>query len=146
MLMHLFVRIPREKKDYFDFFDNRAFADGSPYYPCYCNAFNMSAGEFDLDHLPDDSSYSHSLLSGQVLSVVCFEISPNHRGRGIATILLKQICSDAAQNGYQYVEAYPEVGGQTSLAFTGPVRLYEKNGFSEFKNDGKTIIMRKHLN
>ena len=29
--------------DYFDFFDNRAFSDGSPYYPCYCAAFNMTA-------------------------------------------------------------------------------------------------------
>ena len=36
---------PDLEKDYFDFFDNRAFSDGSPYYPCYCNAFNMSAGE-----------------------------------------------------------------------------------------------------
>jgi GNAT superfamily N-acetyltransferase len=76
---------------------------------------------------------------------VCFEISPEYRGKGIAKQLLKQICSDAARNGYQYVEAYPEVSGQTSMAFTGPVKLYEKNGFAEFKNDGKTIIMRKHL-
>ncbi len=28
--------------DYLDFFDCRAFPDGSPYYPCYCNAFNLS--------------------------------------------------------------------------------------------------------
>ncbi len=33
---------PDLEKDYFDFFDNRAFLDGSPYYPCYCNAFNIS--------------------------------------------------------------------------------------------------------
>ncbi|MBO4758670.1 MAG: hypothetical protein J5505_01280 [Spirochaetaceae bacterium] len=33
---------PALLEDYFDFFDNRAFADGSPFYPCYCNAFNMS--------------------------------------------------------------------------------------------------------
>ena len=30
-----------------DFFDHRAFSDGSPYYPCYCNAFNMSTIEID---------------------------------------------------------------------------------------------------
>ena len=29
-------------EDYLDFFDHRAFSDGSPFYPCYCNAFNMS--------------------------------------------------------------------------------------------------------
>ena len=29
-------------EDYLDFFDHRAFSDGSPFYPCYCNAINMS--------------------------------------------------------------------------------------------------------
>ena len=29
-------------EDYLDFFDHRAFSDGSPFYPCYCSAFNMS--------------------------------------------------------------------------------------------------------
>ena len=33
---------PELEEVYFDFFDNIAFSDGSPYYPCYCNAFNMS--------------------------------------------------------------------------------------------------------
>ena len=33
--------------DYIDFFDHRAFSDGSPYYPCYCNAFNMSTVEIE---------------------------------------------------------------------------------------------------
>ncbi len=32
---------PELIEDYFDFFDHRAFEKGSPYYPCYCNAFNM---------------------------------------------------------------------------------------------------------
>ena len=33
---------PDLTKDYFDFFDNRAFSDGSPFAPCFCNAFNLS--------------------------------------------------------------------------------------------------------
>lgn len=80
------------------------------------------------------------------ITLLFFAESSDYRGKGIAKQLLKQICSDAARNGYQYVEAYPEVSGQTSMAFTGPVKSYEKNGFAEFKNDGKTIIMRKLLN
>lgn len=28
--------------DFFDFFDNRAFSDGSPYAPCYCNCFHLT--------------------------------------------------------------------------------------------------------
>ena len=33
---------PDLEEAYLDFFDHRAFSDGSPYYPCYCNAFNLS--------------------------------------------------------------------------------------------------------
>lgn len=32
--------------DYMDFFDNRAFSDNSPYYPCYCCNYNMPDDEF----------------------------------------------------------------------------------------------------
>ena len=31
--------------DFLDFFDNRAFSDGSPYAPCYCNCFHLTADE-----------------------------------------------------------------------------------------------------
>ena len=42
--MNLSIRAltPELIDDYFDFFDHRAFSDGSPFYPCYCNAFNLS--------------------------------------------------------------------------------------------------------
>ncbi len=40
---------PELEEVYFDFFDNRAFSDGSPYYPCYCNAFNMSKEQIDSE-------------------------------------------------------------------------------------------------
>ena len=38
---------PDLAEEYIDFFDHRAFSDGSPYYPCYCNAFNMSTTEIE---------------------------------------------------------------------------------------------------
>ena len=43
--MDLVIRAltPELTEDYLDFFDHRAFPDGSPYYPCYCSAFNLSA-------------------------------------------------------------------------------------------------------
>lgn len=34
---------PEMTEAYLDFFDARAFEEGSPYAPCYCNAFNLSA-------------------------------------------------------------------------------------------------------
>ena len=199
---------PELEEAYFDFFEHRAFSDGSPYYPCYCNAFNMSAveiakmrkraeqcgkgadgwkralresaermvrdgrirgylafdkglaigwcnandrmnychvGEFDLDDVPEDKAPSHCQRTGQIKSVVCFEICPAYRGKGIASGLLERVCDDAKREGYEFVEAYPSEQAQSALAFTGPIRLYEKAGFIEVSRDGETIIMRKTL-
>lgn len=33
---------PELKADFFDFFDNRAFGDNSPYYPCYCDVYYLT--------------------------------------------------------------------------------------------------------
>ncbi|MBQ6213533.1 MAG: GNAT family N-acetyltransferase [Ruminococcus sp.] len=196
--------------DYFDFFDNRAFSYNSPFYPCYCNAFNMSleqiktqlfarselygkgtegwrkvlresawemvksgiihgylaydddlavgwcnandrmnyyrVGEFDMDNIPEDVPPFSCSERGDVKSVVCFEISPEYRGRGIAGMLLTQVCKDAADEGYSFVEAYPKDKLEDdSPAFTGPLRLYEKFGFKEYARIGSDIIMRKAL-
>lgn len=197
-------------EDYFDFFDHRAFSDNSPYYPCYCNAFNMSAdrirreiieqadangggtegwrhalrksaqsmvrqneirgylayddktsigwcnandkrsyfrfGEFNLDDLPLDEEKQGDCGKEKIKSVVCFEIAPEYRGRGIATALLQRVCEDALEDGYEYVEAYPVPRETTeALDFTGPIRLYEKLGFVPVEKHGKMLIMRKKL-
>ena len=196
--------------EYFDFFDNRAFSDNSPYYPCYCNAFNMSkeqidselfkkseiygggaegwkralresafqmvktgiiqgylafdngiavgwcnsndrmnyyrVGEFELDNVPSDEKPIDCDEKGIIRSVVCFEIAPGFRGNGIASKLLERVCCDAKNSGYDYVEGYPvKTGSINNLAFTGPIRLYEKYGFIPFIDKGSTVIMRKKL-
>ena len=196
--------------DYLDFFDHRAFSDGSPYYPCYCNAFNLSraqirdglfaraaalgggdegwrlalresarqmvlsgsirgylaydgtlavgwcnandrlnyyrVGEFDLDRVPADAPPKDCPEEGLVKSVVCFEIAPEYRGMGIAGKLLARVCADAAEEGYAFVEGYPQARSRDGApAFTGPLRLYEKAGFREHARDGPTVVMRKAL-
>lgn len=201
---------PELENDYFDFFDNRAFSDDSPYYPCYCNAFNMSkeqiaeeifekskeyggekddlkralrecavkmvragrirgylafadgkavgwcnandrlsyfrVGEFDTDDIILDEAPENSLRHGQIKSVVCFEIAPDYRGKGIATKLLERVCADALADGYEAVEVYPAKQTENvTLAFTGTVHLYEKAGFIPFAEKGKTLVMRKDL-
>ena len=197
-------------EDYLDFFDHRAFSDGSPFYPCYCSAFNMSreriqdeffrqaeingggndgwkkalrdsavrmvtnseiqgylaydcglavgwcnandrlnycrVGEFDLSSVPSDEPCDDCQCRGQVKSVVCFEIAPEYRGKGIATLLLEAVCRDALAEGFAYVEAYPAGDeGLQGLAFTGPKRLYEKAGFVFTARKGSTLVMRKRL-
>ena len=66
---------------------------------------------------------------------------------GIAKKLLTQVCKDAAEDGYSFAEAYPVTHlSNDSLAFTGPLRLYEKAGFTEYNRIGRAIMMRKALN
>ena len=192
---------------YLDFFDHRAFSDGSPYFPCYCAAFSMRAAEienmrerakaygggtggwqraqretaarmvregkirgypafadslavgwcnandrmnyrrvgaFDLDQVPPDRPPDCE-RAGQVKSVVCFEICPEYRGKGIAARLLQRVCADAGAEGFEYVEAYPMDGAPPALAFTGPAALYEKMGFTAVSRTGDTVVMRKKL-
>ncbi len=197
-------------KDYFDFFDNRAFSDGSPFAPCYCNAFNLSkermktelyqkaeeygndfeswkralresaermvvsgeiqgylvfdkgmsvgwcnanerlsyyhTGEFDLHTPPEDQPAINCDGPGQVKAIVCFEIAPDYRGKGLASMLLQRVCEDAKEEGFKYVEAYPvKDGGYMGQAFTGPIHMYEKAGFEITAQNGESYIMRKTL-
>ena len=203
---------PELSADYFDFFDHRAFSDNSPFYPCYCNAFNMTDREFEDDfaeararggrvedyqavlresavrmvaqgviqgylaydgetaigwcNANDKKNYSHygefeldqldaamdfrDLIADdgtrRIKSIVCFEIAPGYRGKGIATALLNRVCADAAAEGYDKVEVYPVLrDARTELDFTGPVHLYEKAGFVRTARHGKILVMQKTL-
>ncbi len=192
---------------YLDFFDRRAFSDGSPYYPCYCNAFNLGmteiselrkqaqlqgggtegwkqalresaaamvrsgrikgylafegdqaaawcnandranycrTGEFDLDDLPEENASCELPPYGQIKSVVCFAVSPQYRGRGLASMLLERFLADAKSEGYAFAEGYPSVNTEEP-PFTGPKRLFEKAGFEEYARNDHTIVMRKAL-
>jgi GNAT superfamily N-acetyltransferase len=43
----------------------------------------------------------------RVKSVFCFTIAPEMQRKGVATQLLERVCKDAADEGFNFVEAYP---------------------------------------
>ncbi len=180
--------------DFFDFFDNRAFSDGSPYGPCYCNNFHLTpeevrcgiderrsaedlikkgvmhgylayadglsigwcnandrqnyirVGSFYPWERRDEDHFISPGEKGKIKSLVCFEIAPEYRGKGIAKALLRRVCDDAKAQGYEYVEVYPQVTEAFSvLDFTGTEKMYRNAGFEEVERHGKTIVMRKKL-
>lgn len=211
--MELFIHplSPSRAADYLDFFDHRAFADGSPYYPCYCTAFQMTPAQIEREFLSQYAptaagvervrlamrrraeqliaqgrlqgylAYDHGLSVGwcnandkssyvrvgefdifkaddglfvppapasapRIKSIVCFEIAPPYRGRGIASALLDRVCRDAQADGYDAVEAYPVArAAYEALDFTGPVRLYEAAGFLPAGQQGRLLVLRKAL-
>lgn len=187
---------PELAPDYFDFFENRAFTDGSPY-RCYCQMFQASKAEAeaaysglapeklgraarreaerqiregrlrgylayaggqaigwcnacDRANLPEDPCVGpcrHAPAEARIKAVLCFEIAPEWRGRGVATALLARAIADAAAEGYAAIEAYPQMReARYEWDYAGPVRLYEKAGFQQIAQgpDGE-LVLRKAL-
>lgn len=191
---------PELSADYFDFFENRAFTDGSPY-RCYCQVFQMSkeqqqaaydniiamelspgtasreeAGRQiangvlrgylayadgksigwcnanDRANYPaephcDDAPF-HAPAERREKAVVCFEVAPEYRGKGVATALLSRVISDAKAEGYLAVVGFPvERSERYEWDCRGPMRLYENAGFlkTPAAEQGENVTMRKNL-
>lgn len=94
----------------------------------------------------------------KIKSIFCFVIAPDMQRKGIATMLLKQVCDDAAQDGFDIVESYPKKEFMDKAHdFMGPSAMYEKLGFTIYKETKKKygftifkkakdeIVMRKAL-
>lgn len=189
--------------DYFDFFNNRAFTDNSPWGGCYCTGWQMTKEEEKaqlFDKMKEGFAYGdenfirvlreiatrqiaskalqgylayvdgvsigwcnandkasfpaesangfrlHAPAENREKAVVCFEIAPEYRGKGVATALLKRVVTDAKAEGYAAVEGYPQPHDERfEWDYTGPVRLYEKVGFTAITKQDGSVIMRKEL-
>lgn len=191
--MHITIQqlTPTLADAYFDFFENRAFTDNSPY-RCYCQIYQMTKEQAKavLDNADgtDIGRLSREVAGRQIESgalqgylafdgglaigwcncnaksnfplesstgdrfyappekrekaVVCFEIAPEYRQRGVATALLQQVVADAKAEGYMAVEGFPVVRNERyEWDCAGPVRLYEKAGFSKvLEKDGRAVM------
>ncbi|MDR0249440.1 MAG: GNAT family N-acetyltransferase [Oscillospiraceae bacterium] len=181
--------------DYFDFFENRAFTDDSPY-RCYCQIYQMSKTDYrtscDNCDEADAGRVSREIAEQQIekgalrgylayddgisigwcnsndranypaeqpnddpfyapaekreKAVVCFEIAPEYRMKGVATALLQRVITDAKTEDYIAVVGFPDMRDERyEWDCRGPIRLYEKNGFVKIEEHDKRAIMRKEL-
>lgn len=82
----------------------------------------------------------------RVKSIFCFVIAPEMKRKGIATLLLDRVCKDAAQDGFDFAEAYPyKESGYQSSDFGGYFQMYQKSGFYVSSETEKGLVMRKQL-
>ena len=82
----------------------------------------------------------------KVKAIFCFAISPKMQRRGIASRLVERVCLDAADDGFDFVEAYPNREFiDEAEDFMGPFALYKKSGFSEHHETDEKLVMRKQL-
>ena len=186
---------PELADDYFDFFENRAFTDESPY-RCYCQMYQMSKEHAKevLNHKdgldarqgsrkvaeqqiavgalrgylafidgvaigwcnvndracfpiePCTDTYFYAPAEKREKAIVCFEVAPEYRGKGVATALLQQAIFDARAEGYIAVMAFPVVRSERyEWDCAGPVHLYQKEGFIEVSKQDASVVMRKEL-
>lgn len=106
----------------------------------WCNAADM---ESYVGFVPE---FARENACGKTISIVCFEIAPEYRGRGIASAFIDKVCTDAKAKGYVAVEGYAKISDERNdYDYHGPVRLYQKAGFSEVARQNGQVIMRKIL-
>ena len=106
----------------------------------WCNAADI---ESYAGFVPD---FARKNTCGKTISIVCFEIAPEYRGKGIALAFIDRVCSDAKTKGYAAVEGYAKLSDERNdFDYQGPVRLYQKAGFVEAARENGQVVMRKTL-
>jgi hypothetical protein len=136
--------------DWFDFFDNRAFADHQDWKGCYCTGpFMPRLKEYDSKS-PIRKEYAKWLVeNGMMKGYLAYE---NGKVIGWCNVNMKsalpkynRVVKDAQEKGIKIIEAYPRIKAQTEYGnFHGAYSMYEKNGFVLEKIKGVDVV-RKYL-
>jgi len=116
-----------------------AYADGE--IVGWCNATGDCQG--GVEHLRSYWPIPGTEAGTRVLSVFCFMIDPRYQRSGVATILLQQVCRDAIEEGYTYIEAYTH-REYVPPDHRGPLAMYLKCGFTELgERDGRLVVRKQ---
>ena len=95
-----------------------------------------------MDSLPSEES----ALEIKIKSIFCFTVAPEMQRQGVASRLLARVCQDAAADGFDFVEAYPDKEvTDKSENFVGYADMYKKISFTVYYETNKKFVMRKPL-
>jgi len=71
--------------------------------------------------------------------------TPVGERKGIASRFLKRVFQDAIQDGFDFVEAYPNKEFTNDIDFTEPIEMYKKYGFTVCHETEQKLVVRKIL-
>jgi len=95
-----------------------------------------------MDSIPTEESTPAT----KVKSIFCFAIAPKMRRAGLAKRLLERVCQDAAEDGFDLVEAYPNKTFTDEVEdFMGPMEMYRQSGFTVYHETEQKLVMRRQL-
>jgi GNAT superfamily N-acetyltransferase len=84
--------------------------------------------------------------------IMCFVITPEHRGKGVATALTEAAIELARRWGAPWIEAYParpegDTGPLpwTAASYKGPLSMFERAGFRVAREVGPLLVVRREL-
>lgn len=106
----------------------------------FCNA-DKKDNYFRLNRNNSPEIWTEGEDGKKTLSIVCYTVEPDMRGRGIASAMLKVVCEYAAANGYHRIESYPSDGDFLQENCCGNVSMYIKHGFQAYPI-GNGIVVR----
>jgi GNAT superfamily N-acetyltransferase len=82
----------------------------------------------------------------KVKSIFCFAIAPKMKRQGIARQLLERVCQDAAQDGFDVVEAYPNKQFIDEPRIHGACRTVPESGFFVHYETEQKLVGEKKAN
>lgn len=106
----------------------------------WCNAADIDSY---LGFVPD---FAKENVCGKTISIVCFEVAPEYRGKGIASAFIERVCQDARSQGFSAVEGYAKLSDKKNeFDYHGSIHLYQKAGFIEVMRKNGQAVMRKEV-
>ena len=106
----------------------------------WCNAADIDSY---VGFVPD---FAKENVCGKTISIVCFEVAPEYRGKGIASAFIERVCQDARSQGFSAVEGYAKLSDKKNeFDYHGSIHLYQKAGFIEVMRKNGQAVMRKEL-
>jgi GNAT superfamily N-acetyltransferase len=73
---------------------------------------------------------------------ICYVIHPDHRGRGLARMLLARAIADFQASGFDAVLAFPiEAPGVEQRRYRGTLHMYQEAGFTEIRAEDNLHVM-----
>ena len=108
----------------------------------WCNA--TADCQLGVNHLRSYYPIEEYRADVKVKSIFCFVIAPEVQRMGVATKLVERVCQDAAADGFDFIEAYPNKE-YAVYNHTGPLAMYETCGFRIRAEREGRVVVRKAL-